>query len=416
MDSSYFLVSNSSPCLMGSHQSCTDLAASPPAAFSDFEHITSSLSPLSFGGSLAANMMSGISQFDQFDSFIPYLENHQNNHHNLQSANNISHLNHHNYHHQLSPTPTRSSNNSSSDSVGSSPPATTSTTTNSTATTTYSSDHSTTSTPLHSASLVNVCAGVDDDDDPTGTLASFVVDPCDPLGTSNVCGHNSDAGYTSGVDLFSSSSIVGDPSDSTDDAYCFRQFTLDTSTGNHHSGHSHSFLSSSHHPHLDESHHLLDDKHEQHHLMSQTELNTSITSAVLGTSSSYCDILSGAHYFGASGGVSSGGGCGSSSSSSGYSDNYDCISDRNNSLGNDPFFNNNNSYDGVNSMSNDNNMNFFNNNTTTTANGNRQQQKRSVLMNLLIDGSDVGAGYTSINCRPLASTQHRSSQYNNSSI
>ena len=44
--------------------------------------------------------------------------------------------------------------------------------------------------------------------------------------------------------------------------------------------------------------------------------------------------------------------------------------------------------------------------TTTTLATAATKQKRSVLMNLLIDGSDVGAGYNGINCRSLQSNHH----------
>lgn len=61
-------------------------------------------------------------------------------------------------------------------------------------------------------------------------------------------------------------------------------------------------------------------------------------------------------------------------------------------------YNNNNFNGNVNDSNNNiSNNNISDSNLTTI----RQQQKRSVLMNLLIDGSDVGAGYTSHNCRAL---------------
>lgn len=73
--------------------------------------------------------------------------------------------------------------------------------------------------------------------------------------------------------------------------------------------------------------------------------------------------------------------------------------------------------------SNNNNSNNNNNNasatgTTTMAEAATNNaaaaattEKRSVLMNLLLDGSDIGAGYTSINCRALQ--QNASAAYSN---
>lgn len=156
----------------------------------------------------------------------------------------------------------------------------------------------------------------EDDDDLQGTLTSFVSD----------FGVDSDAGYTSGVDLFANNTI--DCSDST----------------------------------------------EAYYLRLALEQN----------SSSSCSSSS------------------NSSSTSGSNNNIsdDCY------INNDNFsdINNNN----INNSSNNNNDNNICNsyvcNSYNNCNGDSntsQAVKRSVLMNLLIDGSDVGAGYTSNNCRAL---------------
>lgn len=149
----------------------------------------------------------------------------------------------------------------------------------------------------------------EDDDDLQGTLTSFVSD----------LGVDSDAGYTSGVDLFASNTI--DCSDST----------------------------------------------EAYYLRLALEQN-------------------------------SGSSCSSSSNSSSTSGSNNNISDE--------YYNNNNNFSDINNNNNNNNSNNNDNNISNSydCNGDSntsQAVKRSVLMNLLIDGSDVGAGYTSHNCRAL---------------
>lgn len=64
----------------------------------------------------------------------------------------------------------------------------------------------------------------------------------------------------------------------------------------------------------------------------------------------------------------------------------------------------NNNYSDISNNYNVNNFKNFDGNSYNNCNSDSnasQTAKRSVLMNLLIDGSDVGAGYTSHNCRAL---------------
>ena len=302
-------------------------------------------------------------------------------------------------------------------------------------------------------------------DDLTGTLTSFVIDPCDPL---NSCStpeeqHDSftspdDAGYTSGVDLFSSSSIIcssnsannHSPNDSTDDTYCFRsQFNSDTpptllahdGQHNHQHHNRHSFIEQHHHHHhhqhssqidltqhqADLLHHsqnlsansdLINNNHQplnhDHHSYPNSTTNTTTIaqaclaespindSVILGTSSSYSDIFNSSDFDFACDEV---GICISSSNSS--SDNYDDYlgaPERNicNLANDSPYANSyNDSYNNFVNTCFDTNFNLNNNNLYNNnfpaddpmTNERYPQQKRSVLMNLLIDGSDIGAGY-----------------------
>lgn len=142
----------------------------------------------------------------------------------------------------------------------------------------------------------------EDDDDLSGTLTSFVSD----------LGADSDAGYTSGVDLFATSTI--DCSDSTE-AYYLRLA-------------------------LEQSNNI--NGYNNNNYNNYSDINNNYSSNI----------------------------------------NYGCIS-----------------------------YNSCNGDSNTS-----QASKRSVLMNLLIDGSDVGAGYTSHNCRALPqsfTTQQQQEPNNN---
>lgn len=184
---------------------------------------------------------------------------------------------------------------------------------------------------LHSKNfLYQTDPNQEDDDDLQGTLTSFV----DDLGV------DSDAGYTSGVDLFANNSFV-DCSDST----------------------------------------------EAYYLRLALEQNNNIIE--YNNNSSSCG--------------SSTGNMAASTTLNNYSDininNYSSITTTN-----------------INNINYD--CNTFNNCNANGDSNQSQKAKRSVLMNLLIDGSDVGAGYTSHNFRALPQRilQHqRSSAINNNS-
>lgn len=84
--------------------------------------------------------------------------------------------------------------------------------------------------------------------------------------------------------------------------------------------------------------------------------------------------------------------------------------------------NNSNNYSDINNNNYNSNINNYDCNSYNSCNGDSnssrgQTAKRSVLMNLLIDGSDVGAGYTSHNSRALPQRliqqQHQKTQTNN---
>lgn len=96
--------------------------------------------------------------------------------------------------------------------------------------------------------------------------------------------------------------------------------------------------------------------------------------------------------------------CSSSCSSS--------TSDSNININSDEYYVSNNNFSDINNNNIDSNDNNDNNigygcNSYNNCNGDSNTTKRSVLMNLLIDGSDVGAGYTSHNRRALPTLPQR---------
>lgn len=180
----------------------------------------------------------------------------------------------------------------------------------------------------------------ENDDDLRGTLTSFVG-----------CGADldSDAGYNSGVDLFSSSSIVDTCSDSTE-AYCFRLALEHATLGGATIG-----------------------GHQHDNLNGYSSDNNTMSTTTSASNSSYGDIINNNDYY----------------FNSGFN-NYDCNSDRNTSP--------NSVTTSINNRTSSSSLS-----SSSSPASSSTSEKRSVLMNLLIDGSDVGAGYTSINCRALQS-------------
>lgn len=252
--------------------------------------------------------------------------------------------------------------------------------------------------------------GSDDDDDLHGTLTSFV---CTDLGAE------SDTGYTSGVDgYFNSSTSLIDhcgTSDSTD-AYCFRQFSLDSSlieSGACDVNASSSISNSSCSSGNNETNPLLICQ-TSGSINNINNLNNlgDFTSSSNSDNQSAITNLSGCSYAGGNSNSSTSSIC---SASNNYSN---MINNNNNDYYSGNYYNDCSPSDMTCHQQQRQHEQHLHLNHSAACAGQSSSSssssssgglgmstgaKRSVLMNLLIDGSDIGAGYSSINSRALQS-------------
>lgn len=257
---------------------------------------------------------------------------------------------------------------------------------------------------------------------------------------------DSDAGYTSGVDLFSSSSLgaslnncngAPDGLEATNgtgnhdpDAYYFRQFSLDSAgspSGSSTSGSGIGTNSACNELHSGDHHH----HHHHHHLLGcQSHENLPFLNHVHGPAGlgSSDDLSS----LGMSNGVNIYG-CPSDIITGNSIDFYSNYYNFNDCLPSDIMMTANQQQQQQQQHQNQqlqqytSNYNFKSNSatlngtttittTTTTTSSDATTtssttEKRSVLMNLLLDGSDIGAGYTTINCRSLQARSEQQQQH-----